>query len=120
MSLDPLSSKSAPRNRRTRAPVLVGESATVTRANLVEAIVRNVGLSRSESKWLVELTLMEIAGALIRGDDVKLSGFGSFKSRAKRGRVGRNPKTGVESEITPRKVLVFKASSRLGERVNAA
>ena len=61
---------------------------------------------------------MEISGALIRGEDVKLSGFGSFKSRSKRARVGRNPKTGVEAAITPRTVLVFKASRRLGERIN--
>jgi nucleoid DNA-binding protein len=79
------------------APVSVGERTTVKRADLVDTIFRNVGLSRSESKWMVELMLMEISGALLRGEEVKLSGFGSFKSRSKSARVGRNPKTGVEA-----------------------
>ena len=93
--------------------------ATVTRAELGEAVYQEVGLSRSESADLVETVLEEISQALVRGEAVKLSSFGSFSVRDKGERVGRNPKTGEEVPILPRKVLVFRASHVLKDRINA-
>jgi integration host factor subunit alpha len=84
-----------------------------TRIELVEAAYRKVGLSRSESARLVELVLREISDCLERGETVKLSAFGSFMVRAKGPRMGRNPKTGVDVPITPRRVMVFKPSDTL-------
>jgi integration host factor subunit alpha len=89
----------------------------VTRVDLVEAVYRRVGLSRAESARLVELVLQEIADCLERGETVKLSAFGSFVVRSKGPRSGRNPKTGVEVPITPRRVMVFKASAVLRARL---
>jgi integration host factor subunit alpha len=94
------------------------EGNTVTRAQLSEAVYQEVGLSRNESAELVETVLKEISDALARGENVKISSFGSFFVRAKGRRVGRNPKTGEEVPISPRKVLVFRASHVLKERVN--
>jgi integration host factor subunit alpha len=91
---------------------------TLTRADLAEAVYKQLGLSRSESADLVELILAEIADAIERGENVKLSSFGSFLVRSKAERIGRNPKTGVEVPITPRKVMVFKASNVLKGRIN--
>ncbi len=91
---------------------------TVTRAELGEAVYQEVGLSRSESAELVETVLEEISLALVRGEAVKLSSFGSFSVRKKGERVGRNPKTGEEVPILPRKVLVFRASHVLKDRIN--
>lgn len=91
---------------------------TITRADLAEAIFQQVGLSRNDSAALVETVLEEIAQKLINGDTVKISSFGSFSLRAKGERVGRNPKTGVEVSITPRKVIVFRASHVLKDRMN--
>jgi integration host factor subunit alpha len=91
---------------------------TLTRADLAEAVYKQVGLSRSESAELVELVLSEISDAIERGENVKLSSFGSFLVRSKAERVGRNPKTGVEVPITPRRVMVFKASNVLKGRIN--
>ncbi len=91
---------------------------TLTRADLAESIYKQVGLSRNESAALVETILDEMANALIAGRSVKISSFGSFSLRAKGERVGRNPKTGVEVTITPRKVLVFRASHVLKDRMN--
>jgi integration host factor subunit alpha len=93
-------------------------NATLTRADLAEAVYRQLGLSRSESSDLVELILSEISAAIERGENVKLSSFGSFLVRSKRERVGRNPKTKVEVPITPRRVMVFKASNVLKSRIN--
>ena len=90
---------------------------SVTRVDLIDAVYRTVGLSRAESARLVELVLKEITECLERGETVKLSAFGSFVVRNKGPRLGRNPKTGVEVSITPRRVLVFKASDILRERV---
>lgn len=92
---------------------------TLTRADLAEAVVRKVGLPRNESHELVELVLDEISGSLARGDLVKLSSFGSFGIRQKGQRIGRNPKTGEEVPITPRRVLVFRPSNIMKERINA-
>jgi integration host factor subunit alpha len=92
---------------------------TLTRADLAEAVVQKVGLPRNESQELVELVLDEIALSLARGEVVKLSSFGSFGVRQKGRRIGRNPKTGEEVPITPRKVLVFKPSNIMKDRINA-
>lgn len=94
------------------------ESQTITRADLAEAVYEEVGLSRNESSELVETVLNEVSEALIKGENVKVSSFGSFTIREKGERIGRNPKTGVEVPILPRKVLVFKASHVLKDRVN--
>jgi integration host factor subunit alpha len=91
---------------------------TVTRVDLAEAVYRRIGLSRKESAMLVQSVLDEIADALIDGEPVKLSSFGRFLVRSKSERIGRNPKTGVEAPITPRRVMVFKPSNILKARVN--
>lgn len=91
---------------------------TVTRAQLTEAVYQEVGLSRNESAELVESVIAEISGALERGEMVKISSFGSFAVRQKGQRVGRNPKTGQEVPISPRRVLVFRASHALKHQIN--
>lgn len=91
---------------------------TITRADLAEAVYAQVGLSRNESASLVEVVLDEVADTLIKGDNVKISSFGSFSIRQKGERVGRNPKTGVEVPILPRRVLVFRASHVLKDSIN--
>lgn len=91
---------------------------TVTRAHLAEAIYAEVGLSRNESAALLEAVLDLMAGALAQGDAVKIAAFGTFVVRQKGMRVGRNPKTGVEVPIKPRKVLSFRPSQVLKARMN--
>jgi integration host factor subunit alpha len=91
---------------------------TITRAFLSEAVYQEVGLSRNESAELLESVLGEIANALAKGETVKLSSFGSFSVREKGQRIGRNPKTGEEVPILPRRVLVFRASQVLKNRIN--
>jgi integration host factor subunit alpha len=91
---------------------------TITRADLSEVVYQKVGLSRTESAALVELVLSELADSLARGENVKLSSFGSFIVRQKGERVGRNPKTGEEVPIEPRRVMVFKPSNILKQRIN--
>jgi integration host factor subunit alpha len=91
---------------------------TVTRAQLSEAVYQEVGLSRNESADLVDSVLLEISDALARGEVVKISSFGSFAVRQKGQRLGRNPKTGEEVPISPRRVLVFRASHVLKDRIN--
>ncbi|MEM7620222.1 MAG: integration host factor subunit alpha [Pseudomonadota bacterium] len=93
---------------------------TLTRADLAEAIVQKVGLPRNESAELVEMVLSEIVQSLENGDTVKLSSFGSFGIREKSERMGRNPKTGEEVPITPRRVLVFRASNIMKKRINTS
>ena len=93
---------------------------TVTRAHLSEAVYQEVGLSRNESADLVEAILNEISEALARGEPVKISSFGSFSVRQKGQRIGRNPKTGEEVPILPRRVLIFRASHVLKSRINNA
>ncbi len=95
---------------------MVGE--TITRAQLTEAVYQEVGLSRNESADLVESVLAEMSDALVRGEMVKLSSFGSFQVRQKGQRMGRNPKTGEEVPILPRRVLVFRPSHVLKKRIN--
>ena len=90
---------------------------TLTRADLAETINRKMGFSRAESLDLVEAVLARMCEAMGNGENVKISGFGSFVLRDKKERVGRNPKTGVEVPITPRRVMTFRASQKLKERV---
>ena len=91
---------------------------TVTRAQLGEAVYQEVGLSRNESAELLESVLSEMSSALARGETVKISSFGSFSVRQKGQRIGRNPKTGEEVPILPRKVLIFRPSQLLKSRTN--
>jgi len=91
----------------------------VTRAHLSEAVYEEVGLSRNESAELVETVLDAISDALVKGETVKISSFGTFGVRQKGERVGRNPKTGEEVPIEPRQVLVFRASHVLKDQINA-
>jgi integration host factor subunit alpha len=93
---------------------------TLTRADLAEAVFEKVGLPRNEAAELVELVLKQIVYALERGEAIKLSSFGSFGLRQKSERVGRNPKTGEVVPITPRQVIVFKASNIMKDRINAS
>ena len=93
---------------------------TVTRADISEAIYKEIGLSRTESSVLIESILDHIADALIKGELVKISGFGTFNVRDKAERMGRNPKTGRQVPITSRRVLTFKPSNVLKDRVNSA
>ena len=95
----------------------MSSSETLTRAAIAEAVHRKLGLSRSESLALVESIIDHICDSLAAGDNVKISGFGTFLLRDKGERVGRNPKTGVEVPITPRRVLTFRASQMLKDRI---
>ena len=92
---------------------------TLTRAQLTESVYEEVGLSRNESAELVESVLKEMSKALIRGEPVKISSYGSFTIRSKSERVGRNPKTGEEVPISPRRVIIFKPSHVLKSRINS-
>lgn len=90
---------------------------TLTRADLAEALHRKIGLSRADSSGLVEQILAHMCEALSRGENVKVSGFGTFVLRDKGERIGRNPKTGVEVPIAPRRVLTFRASQMMRDRI---
>lgn len=92
---------------------------TLTRMDLSEAVFREVGLSRNESADLVENVLNHVSDALVSGENVKLSSFGTFSIRDKNERIGRNPKTGEEVPIAPRRVLTFRPSHLMKERVDA-
>jgi len=93
---------------------------TLTRADLSEEVHREIGLSRADSAAVVEQILDHMCEALAKGENVKISGFGSFILREKGQRVGRNPKTGVEVPIAPRRVLTFRASQIMRERIASA
>ncbi len=93
---------------------------TLTRADLAEAVFQKVGLPRNESAELVEMVIRQIVNGLERGETVKLSSFGSFGIRQKGERIGRNPKTREEVPITPRRVLVFRASKIMKTQINDA
>ena len=95
-----------------------GQDKTVTRADLCETVYQRVGLSRSESAQLVEQVINVISEAVANGQNVKLSSFGSFIVRSKGERIGRNPKTGEEVPIEPRRVMVFKPSNILKAHIN--
>ncbi len=90
---------------------------TLTRADLAEVVHREVGLSRADSAAMIEQILAGMSDALERGENVKISGFGSFILRDKGERVGRNPKTGIEVPIAPRRVLTFRASQLLRDQI---
>ncbi|MEM1102708.1 MAG: integration host factor subunit alpha [Pseudomonadota bacterium] len=96
----------------------MGHQRTVTRADLTDAVYRTVGLSRNESSEFVDAVLEQIASTLEKGDSVKLSSFGSFSVREKSLRIGRNPKTGEEVPIEPRRVIVFRPSHVLKDVIN--
>src|SRR5688572_33471569 len=98
----------------------MGYSNTLTRADLSDTMNRQVGLSRADSAEMVESILDHMIKALIDGENVKISGFGSFGLRDKGERTGRNPKTGVEVPIAPRRVLTFRASQTMRDRIIAA
>lgn len=93
------------------------EPETLTRADLTDVVHREIGLSRAESAGLVEQVLAKLCEALSAGENVKISGFGSFILRDKGERVGRNPKTGIEVPIAPRRVLTFRASQMLRDAI---
>jgi integration host factor subunit alpha len=100
--------------------LMTADIGTLTRADLAEALHREVGLSRSDSADIVEQILACMCGALSDGENVKISGFGTFVLRDKGERIGRNPKTGVEVPIAPRRVLTFRASQMMRDRIAAA
>lgn len=91
---------------------------TLTRADIAELLNKQIGLSRAESADLVEQVLDLVTEALVTGENVKISGFGTFVLRDKNERIGRNPKTGIEVPITPRRVLTFRPSQALRDRVS--
>ena len=90
---------------------------TLTRMDLSEAVFREVGLSRNDSAQLVESVLEHMSDSLVKGQQVKISSFGTFSVRDKAARVGRNPKTGQEVPINPRRVLTFRPSHLMKEKV---
>ena len=92
---------------------------THTRLDLTEAVYREVGLSRNESAELVESILAHVSDSLVKGETVKISSFGTFQVRQKGARMGRNPKTGEEVPIEPRRVITFRASHVLKDQINA-
>jgi len=94
------------------------EVSTITRADLVECVFNRIGLPRSECSNLVEAVIKAIGDAAVKGENIKISSFGTFVVRHKKQRLGRNPKTGEEVPITPRRVMTFKASNILRARVN--
>ncbi|WP_294233163.1 integration host factor subunit alpha [uncultured Sphingomonas sp.] len=96
------------------------KAGTLTRADLAESLHQEVGLSRSDSAEIVEQILVEMCEALALGENVKISGFGTFVLRDKGERIGRNPKTGIEVPIAPRRVLTFRASQMMRDRIVAA
>ena len=93
---------------------------TLTRADLADILNRQVGLSRADAAGMIESILGHIADALLGGENVKISGFGTFVLRDKGERIGRNPKTGVEVPIAPRRVLTFRPSQQMRSRVRAS
>jgi len=99
------------------ATIRHSDAGTMTRADLADTVHREIGLSRAESASIVERILHHMCHALSEGQNVKISGFGSFILRDKGERVGRNPKTGVEVPIAPRRVLTFRASQIMRERI---
>ena len=94
------------------------ERKTLTRQDISEALYKQIGLSKHESSIMLESVLKQISNALIDGESVKLSSFGTFYTRQKRERVGRNPKTGVTATINARRVISFKPSKLMKERTN--
>jgi len=98
----------------------MGDSDTLTRADLAESLHEKIGLSRAESAKIIETLIGLMCDALERGENVKISGFGTFVLRDKNGRVGRNPKTGIEVPISPRRVMTFRPSQIMRDEVAGA
>src|SRR5437764_12921894 len=92
-------------------------TSTLTGADLADVVHRKLGLSRAESASLVERVLHHMCESLAQGRNVKISGFGTFILRDKGQRVGRNPKTGVEVPIAPRRVMTFRSSQIMRDRI---
>ena len=92
---------------------------TITRADVAEAIYEEIGLSRKDSNDILDMILDEMTNELVKGNDVKLSSFGTFALRNKKARAGRNPKTGVEAVISPRRVISFKPAQTMRKIINA-
>ena len=92
---------------------------TITRADVAEAIYEEIGLSRKDSNDILDMILDEMTNELVKGNDVKLSSFGTFALRNKKARAGRNPKTGVEAVISPRRVISFMPSQTMRKIINA-
>ena len=92
---------------------------TITRADVAEAIYEEIGLSRKDSNDILDMILDEMTNELVKGNDVKLSSFGTFALRNKKARAGRNPKTGVEAVISPHRVISFKPSQTMRKIINA-
>lgn len=95
----------------------IGKGKAMTKADLVEIIFQKVGLSKKEAQDIIEIIFDTVKQSFIEGESVKISGFGTFNIRKKKSRRGRNPQTGEELEITPRKVLTFKASNQLKDMI---
>lgn len=95
----------------------MADAGTLTRADLAEMLNRQIGLSRADAAAMVESIIGHVTAVLLNGDNVKISGFGTFVLRDKAERIGRNPKTGVEVPITPRRVLTFRASQGMRQKV---
>ena len=110
----------APRARLVSERRRTPDAGTLTRADLSETLHRQIGLSRADSSILVEQMLSHLCGALANGENVKISGFGTFILRDKGERIGRNPKTGEEVPIAPRRVLTFRASQMMRDRIASA
>ena len=106
-----------PRLKTVISPERKPPASTLTRADLAEALHRQVGLSRADSSQIVEQILRHMCEALSNGENVKISGFGTFMLRDKGERLGRNPKTGEEVPIAPRRVLTFRASQTMRDRI---
>ncbi|MCX4348449.1 MAG: integration host factor subunit alpha [Alphaproteobacteria bacterium] len=92
---------------------------TITRADVAETIYEEIGLSRKDSGDILDMILDEMTQELVKGNDVKLSSFGTFALRNKKARAGRNPKTGVDAVISPRRVISFKPSQTMRKIINA-
>ena len=95
----------------------MADAGTLTRADIAETINRQVGLSRADASAMIDSILDHMIDAVVAGENVKISGFGTFVLRDKAQRVGRNPKTGIEVPITPRRVLTFRASQGMRQKV---
>ncbi len=92
---------------------------TLTKQNISDSINLKLGFSKEEAKRFIDFVLSNISNQLLIGKDVKISSLGTFKIRSKKERVGRNPKTGIEAKISSRKVVTFKSSTRLRQKINS-
>ncbi len=112
-----MSSANSGRCNREKKRGTMAEIGTLTRADLAEKLNGKIGLSRAESSRIIETIIDMMCDALAKGENVKISGFGTFVLRDKNGRVGRNPKTGIEVPIDPRRVLTFRPSQIMRDQI---